>query len=885
MISTTLLCIAFLWICGLLQDEVNQFVSPDLFGELIDIVTPGYLHWSSEDGDVVDLYSDKRDIDNNFGEHRGTVDNPEFSSQARKYGQGNVAEEFAYIHKDETIQWEFAVPGAGQYVLATRLWRELRERTDVVFSYCSDDRWIDLPVVENVQHWGGYGNLVCFLIEVSGDGKSIPMRVKGISGRCLIHRVLLGKRRDTSPFTGEVEHPGLYFRASNLPELREKVNDGPPKLAYDYMVRQTGWYTNTLNRGEKSWQRPQDSAHHVSRSLIQTAFVYALTGEREYLDTVMRMVDIVIGWPRDENPIVDQETGFNILVRARQLSALAMIYDWLYHELPDSKRVELRSFLDMEANRLYLYNETGVGCIESNNWDPWIAAGYGMVGVALRGEHEWSKDWIDSAKRIFRLNLSASHEDFGYFNNGFTKAMDFAVSLYTATGEDLFTPDASQLRALMNYRMMLLEPQGEGYPSFGDASAGNDPILALCCARFLKDPLARWYITHLSCGNADQVKNWGWNHMMPVAAVTLYDPGMEEQSPREFGLPLARSFADELSLPPTLRAVTIMRTGYNETSDIQLAFRCGEYAGWHGHPDQGSFVLNAYGEHLVIDRALGAPYGTPANEFSKSALAHNTVLIDGNGQVSYSSPVFYHREAGHTSPMLHTDFIDYVVADSTVAYRKNPQIRSMGHAYRHFLFVRKPERNAYVIIFDDVQVDGGAHQYEWLLQTNARNTTATGNQNHQVITGESELHVLTLEPERVSMLQSEEHEMWRTLRLASSDQKQRGLFLNVLYPKPKHTPMPEVQRLSGDGFVGASVDSTDMFLFATDSRGIDGNGVVTDGHIAALSRQNSQIQWFLCVEGTSMVVDGRELFRSEEKTTIAQDDSGNGRIMKGDSDN
>jgi hypothetical protein len=437
----------------------------------------------------------------------------------------------------------------------------------------------------------------------------------------------------------------------------------------------------------------------------------------------------------------------------------------------------------------------------------------------------------------------------------------------------------------MNYRMMLLEPQGEGYPSFGDASAGNDPILALCCARFLKDPLARWYITHLSCGNADQVKNWGWNHMMPVAAVTLYDPGMEEQSPREFGLPLARSFADELSLPPTLRAVTIMRTGYNETSDIQLAFRCGEYAGWHGHPDQGSFVLNAYGEHLVIDRALGAPYGTPANEFSKSALAHNTVLIDGNGQVSYSSPVFYHREAGHTSPMLHTDFIDYVVADSTVAYRKNPQIRSMGHAYRHFLFVRKPERNAYVIIFDDVQVDGGAHQYEWLLQTNARNTTATGNQNHQVITGESELHVLTLEPERVSMLQSEEHEMWRTLRLASSDQKQRGLFLNVLYPKPKHTPMPEVQRLSGDGFVGASVDSTDMFLFATDSRGIDGNGVVTDGHIAALSRQNSQIQWFLCVEGTSMVVDGRELFRSEEKTTIAQDDSGNGRIMKGDSDN
>ena len=91
--------------------------------------------------------------------------------------------------------------------------------------------------------------------------------------------------------------------------------------------------------------------------------------------------------------------------------------------------------------------------------------------------------------------------------------------------------------------------------------------------------------------------------------------------------------------------------------------------------------------------------------------------------------------------------------------------------------------------------------------------------------------------------------------------------------------MPEAQRLGGDGFVGASVGSEDMFLFATDNRNVSGNGVVTDGRIIALCCQNGEVDWFLCVEGTSMEVDGRELFRSDEKITIALDNSRSGHIL------
>jgi hypothetical protein len=129
-------------------ESVNQPVSPDLFGELVDVVTLGYLHWNQESGDVIDPDDDANDIDNNFGEHGGFVDSPEFTT----YGSGNVAEEFVYVCGDGTTGWNFAVSGPGEYILVTRLWRELRERTDIVISYNSGDRWIDLPVVDDIQH-------------------------------------------------------------------------------------------------------------------------------------------------------------------------------------------------------------------------------------------------------------------------------------------------------------------------------------------------------------------------------------------------------------------------------------------------------------------------------------------------------------------------------------------------------------------------------------------------------------------------------------------------------------------------------------------------------------------------------------------------------------
>ena len=70
-----------------------------------------------------------------------------------------------------------------------------------------------------------------------------------------------------------------------------------------------------------------------------------------------------------------------------------------------------------------------------------------------------------------------------------------------------------------------------------------------------------------------------------------------------------------------------------------------------------------------------------------------------------------------------------------------------------------------------------------------------------------------------------------------------------------------------------------MLLFATGDNPISENRVSTDGQVAVIRRQNDELDWFLCVGGTGMKADGKELFQCDKRLTIALDSARNGYIV------
>ncbi len=846
---------------------VNTLVSPDLFGEQVDVVTPGFMHWSAASGDTVDPDGDANDFDNSFGEHNGSIQNPIYSSQAYAYGAGTVAEEFAYAESWSDVRWEFTVPGPGQYVFATRFWREYSGSNTAVVSYQVDGNWIALPAVTNIDHWGGFGSLSCYLIEIPSGQTVVPMRITDSTGRLLLLRMLLAKRKEADEFVAvpATSHPSMMYTAADVATLQSRIAAaGIPKISYDYMVGKTASYISAHDNNGTYWQ-PGQSSHTVPRSIVQTAFVYAMTGDDYYYDAVIRMIDTVMSWNASDNPIDSHTSGYwNILGRGKTISMIALAYDWMYHRMPAAKRDEIRQFLATEANRLYLYTMTFATDSGVDNWIPWIGAAHGMVATALRDDHKWPDQWLDGMKWIARINLQGSGEDFGYYNNGYTKAIYFGMALKTATGDDIFTPQATWLTRLLDYRMTLLEPGGSGYPTFGDAGSGNDPLLGLVSATYLRDPMAQWYLQNMSCGTSSQVNGWGWEHMMPVAVVTTYDPTMSVQTPDEPRLMLADRFYDDSHLSPGLSVVSVMRTGYNNADDVQLAMRSGPFMAWHGHPCQGNFTIKAYGDRLVVDKALGGSYGSAASNYSKTAGAHSQVMIDGKGQVEYSGPVYYAHEAGTTGTMTSSPYVDHVQADMTVAYAKGP-LGSMQHAYRDFLFIRKAGRDAYVVVVDDLKQNSSTHSYQWLLQTDDENSAVTVAPDHHVIQGSAHLDVFTIDPASVDFSTSTNLSIWRKLALTNPQQVERGTFLNILYPRRSSTPSPEVQRIEVGQLVGFRLGD-DLILFHKGTGVWQFEGLETDARIAYFESSDPQQTEFLITDATVLRFDGNDIFTSPTMT-------------------
>ena len=135
----------------------------------------------------------------------------------------------------------------------------------------------------------------------------------------------------------------------------------------------------------------------------------------------------------------------------------------------------------------------------------------------------------------------------------------------------------------------------------------------------------------------------------------------------------------------------------------------------------------------------------------------------------------------------------------------------------------------------------------------------------------------TLEPRKAQSSVSDHFKKWRTLKISDPQSSKRGLFLTVLYPRPKHAPSPIVKRLAGDNYVGAGI-SGESFLFATADKPISGEGIQSDGKVVGIGRQSGKPAWVLCVGGTRLTVDDEDVLRADKPVTAAFNAVGDGSI-------
>jgi hypothetical protein len=322
----------------------------------------------------------------------------------------------------------------------------------------------------------------------------------------------------------------------------------------------------------------------------------------------------------------------------------------------------------------------------------------------------------------------------------------------------------------------------------------------------------------------------------------------------------------------------VLRTGWKE-DDISFALRSSTPVGGHSHIDFNSFILDAYGERLVIDPGKG-PYSGMKHEsvnYYYNAMAHNVVVVNENELTPYGIQD-YHKgkieELGKIQTFISTQDYDYILADASSVFRG-----VLRKNLRHVLFLR-PD---YFVIYDEIVGEDDEIILDWLLHSLKGTEITVNGDNICLDRKKASLSVKVILPEKFNHTieygwTADEH--WGEpvredpyIKLRPPHNNKETRFLMVLYPlnKERGDKLPQITKIYDEGCAGMKVErkgSKDLIVIGKkDIAGVHPTeGIITDGSITLVSEgSDSKVERCALHEGRSLTY-GKTLLISVDKS-------------------
>lgn len=515
-------------------------------------------------------------------------------------------------------------------------------------------------------------------------------------------------------------HPRLFFSAADRPKLIDRSRD--PKLATVWAHVQTTAKntraTGRLAHGgdvfellDSEYLLPSLLAYFDVLNRARTRIAYNaleayVTDSAEARAAAKSAMLEVANWKRWQPPWFNAH-GQHTYYPAGLLAAdVALGYDLLYNDLTESERGKIRRAL-IEKSIIPTYKEYVVDNRVMASTSNWIAhtVGGALIAAASIADEVQASELTSGSNAKFET----------YLNGLLLKLEDHMAASYLSDGSygegisyhefDLETlgPALNALRRAfgidywkqthvldsLQYPLYTLTQPTAGSLDMGDTHppAGHG-IPALIYES--KDPVMRWYYSQFDRPS--------------LSKFMFYDDSVTPQPPKS-KLPTSRIFRD--------KGNAVFRSGWDNDAIVFL-YRAGPNFNHH-HADQGSFLLNAFGENLVTEAGWSDYYKDPYYAtFFTQAVGHNTILVNGNpeSQAIGDTPQF--KALGNyprLTDSITSDFYDGLGSELSSVYQNR-----LAHYVRRVVFV-KPD---YFVVFDDLKVNGNPAPFDFLLHLPSR---------------------------------------------------------------------------------------------------------------------------------------------------------------------
>ncbi len=544
------------------------------------------------------------------------------------------------------------------------------------------------------------------------------------TGRGAAGKVVWGKAR---PFTvpagtaefsfpdfGEVMRripkgrPRLFFPGERLAEIRRHAR-GELKGQVAGLLRHCERAIGKDIVPEPPRPRSGPERVHVMRTtrppmddMERCALAWLLTGEKRFGLEARRRLLHFFSWDPDGSTGLwsYDEPAMWVMMRGTRA------YDWTRELFTPDERRKVEPVMKVRAEQFYRHLKRRP--FESNPYESHAGRMPGFLGeAALCFAHEWPDDarrWIEYATLLYYTSYPAWggdeggwQEGPGYWSAYMSFALHYVVALREAAGVDLMRKPF--FRNTPYYALYTATPYHEQSP-FGDGQTGSPRRLGGVLYAFstlTRDPALRWY--------ASESGRRAGGDLLTLAT---YDPALRARSPAK--LPHGRVFR--------ANGLAALHTALGDRDrDVSFVMRSSPFGSVsHGHADQNTFVIEAFGKGLAIATGYYPWYGSPHHHnWTRATRAKNGILVDGEGQVRRS----WAAKGRITAFQLgEPEGYDYVEGEAAKAYGGR-----LKRFRRHVVHVRPRSRGAghptIFVMFDDLAA-AKPSTFQWLLHAHEK---------------------------------------------------------------------------------------------------------------------------------------------------------------------
>jgi len=438
-------------------------------------------------------------------------------------------------------------------------------------------------------------------------------------------------------------HPRLFIDGDELARLSKKSDRSQlSRSLKNLVIKQADLLLDTSPIERRlTGRRLLGQSRRCLQRTILLATAYHLTGESKYVQRCEKEM-LQAARFKDWNPN-------HFLDVAEMTLALAIGYDWLYNQLEEDARSEIRKAI-VEKGVILPFETKHNGWVRSrNNWGQVCHGGLtGGALAVLEHEPELAAKTVHNALQNVTRSMAAFApkgsypEGPSYWSYGTTYNVLLIDMLESVLGSDFGLSKAPGFDKTGQYLSLVTGPSGYTF-NYADGGAGRSPEPAVFwfAARYDRpDWLMNEYEllsnTIARAQESDRVR--GVSRFLPLTLLWME----EKPEIKEIDIPL--NWSSEGHVP-----ITIHRSSWTDPNAVFVGLKAGSPSANHGQMDIGSFVLDADGVRWAIDLGAEGYHGIESRGmdlwnrsqdsdrwtiFRQRNHGHNTLVIDDQLQVA-----------------------------------------------------------------------------------------------------------------------------------------------------------------------------------------------------------------------------------------------------------